>query len=87
MTLTLWPQTTLAWAGGGIVFDKQPLLIWLSYSASLATGLPYWERYDVTLGDVSSVTTQGLWTYCIDYAEGTGYTDTCGTYKELGNHF
>ncbi|XP_052782023.1 claudin-5-like [Mya arenaria] len=50
---------------------------------TLAIGLPYWERSEVTLGDLVTITNQGLWTYCINFSPETTYTDSCGTYGEI----
>ena len=45
----------------------------------LAVGLPYWERSEVTLGDLVTVTTQGLWMTCVDSG-----TNTCTSYSDIG---
>ncbi|XP_060587122.1 uncharacterized protein LOC132742670 [Ruditapes philippinarum] len=45
----------------------------------LALGLPYWQYYDITLGDQQTISNHGLWRYCIDYIpDTTALIDVCG---------
>lgn len=51
----------------------------------LALGLPYWEIYDVTLASLHTITTRGLWQYCINYEpEDSTLVDMCGDPVDTG---
>ncbi|KAH3881509.1 uncharacterized protein LOC127873920 [Dreissena polymorpha] len=62
--------------------------------AAVAIGLPYWERYEFDLGTQTTLTKQGLWTYCIDYTpetfnstgDNSSMVDVCGNYGDLGTN-
>jgi hypothetical protein len=52
----------------------------------LALGLPYWQYYDITLGDQQTISNHGLWRYCIDYIpDTTALIDVCGDPVDIGN--